>query len=304
MTTSDSRPQTLDPAHILCITHEATAGLRRSSVRAASTEDAIRMRFMSRRVARTAASALRRVGYQLSRVDGTDHRQLLVTGWSTTGLETRLATMRAVTHQLDLRPAAAAAAVIDRVRDLPESSAVPADAVVLAEAGRQLRAWVSARSGIHAPYDPDILPTDLGNRFRLQLTRLQEPTIDDLIEHQLKVGGHALSLFHSLRWHMTDDEAQAIAVRRADVTLHMHHPRRNRSLFSTAGTARPPGSELRLSWPDPAARPTRPARPNRLAASGFPRPARPGRSRGDVTHPSPTRPGERHFPASRPGPRR
>ena len=154
---------------------------------------------------------------------------------------------------------------------------------------------MSVRSGIHAPYDSAILPSDLGNRLRLRLARRGEAVIDGLIERHLKVAGHALSLFDSLRWHMTDDQAQAMAVLRADVAYHRNHPRREES---GAGTTATPGFELRLSWPDPA------ARPDRLAASDHPRLVRPGVYRRDMTRPASTRPGGRHFPAARRGPHR
>lgn len=296
MTTPDPRLRSLDPAHILCVTHEATAGLRHSTARAASTEDAVRIRFTSRRVARTAAAALRRVGYQVDRIDPTDQRRLLVTGWSAAWLDIRLVTMRTVIHQLEQSPAVTAAAVIDRIRSLPEGAAVPADASVLSEARRQLRAWVSVRSGIHAPYDSAILPSDLGNRLRLRLARRGEAMIDGLIERHLKVAGHALSLFESLRWHMPDDQAQSIAVRHADVARHLNQPRRDG--LPAAGTALQPGYELRFSWLAPT------TRPDRLAASDLPHPVRPGVYRRDMTGPASTRPGGRHFPASRRGPRR
>ena len=258
----------------------------------------VRVRVTSLLVAREAAAALRRVGYQVSRIERTDRRHLLVTGWNAAALETRLATMRTVIHQLENRPAATAAAVIDRVRTLPERSPVPADATLLADANRQLRSWVSARSGIHARHDPSIEPADLGTRLRLRLTWQRETAIDDLVERHLKVAGHALSLFGSLRWHMTDDQAQAIAVRRADITLHLNQPRRDGASLTSPNVGRPPGFDLRFTWPDPDAGPAR------LAASGFPRSPRPGASRGPEAQPLSTRPGGRHFPAGRLGPPR
>ncbi|HEY1919605.1 MAG TPA: hypothetical protein VGH27_28885 [Streptosporangiaceae bacterium] len=297
MTTPDPRVRVLDPAHVLAVVQEATAGLRGSTARAASKPDAVRIRFMSRRVARDAAGALQRVGYRVSRVDGTDHRHLLVTGWDPAALDTRLATMRTVIHQLEESPAITAAAVIDRVRNLPDRSPVPPDATVLTEAGQQLQAWVSVRSGIHAPHDPVILPADLGTQLRLRLTWVRESAIDDLINHHLKAAGHALSLFDSLRWHMTDDQAQAIAIRRADVTSRLNRPRGDAPAATSADTVRPPGFDLRFSWPDPDARPAR------LAASGFPCPARPSVPRGAIRRP-PTHPGGGNFPASRLGPHR
>lgn len=297
MTTPEPRLKTLDPAHVLAITHQATARLRGSTARASSTEDTVRIRFMSRRVARHAAAALRLVGYQVSRIDGTDRKHLLVSGWSPAALETRLATMRTVIHQLDEQPAVTAAAVIDRTRHLSGRPTVPTDTTVLDEAGRQLRRWVAARSGIHAPHDPAILPTDLGNRLRLRLAWQQESTIDDLIERHLKVAKHALFLFGSLRGYMTDDQAQAMAARRADVTFRLHYSRVEGVPTEGTNTAPLPGFELRFSWPDPDAGPAR------LAASGFPRPT-PDACRGDKIRPSSTCPGGRHFPAGRLGPRR
>ena len=74
---------------------------------------------VSRLAAGDAAPALARVGYQVARINGTGHRDLLVTGWSPDGLESRLTAMRAILHQLDENPGSTADAVIERFRRLP-----------------------------------------------------------------------------------------------------------------------------------------------------------------------------------------
>ncbi len=301
MTTPDPREKGLDPTHILGIAIQVANGVPGSATRAVATAGGYRLQFRSRRVARDASTALRRVGYQVSRRDGARRRDLLVTGWSTTALESRLAVMRTVAHQLEARPAVTAAAVIERVRSLPERSANPADTTVLAEARAYLRSWVSARSGIHAPYTRPTLPGDRGDALRLRTTWALESVIDELIERHVAVARHALSLFGSLRQHMTDDQAQSDAIRRADVTFYLNaSPAQDSSVLLRGLRSPMPG--LRFSWPN-ASEGTA-ARPARLAASGFPRPIRDALAPTRPPSAPRTRPGGRHFPAGRLGPRR
>lgn len=280
MPAPEPRNPGLDPAHILSITNQATSGVRGSTARAVATTDSVRVRLRSRRVARDATAALRRVGYQVARIDGTGQQDVLVTGWSAAALESRLAAMRTVLHQLDGSPAVTAAAVIDRIRHLPARSPVPPDTALLTEASARLRDWVSARSGIHAPHDPAILPA----------------------ERHVRVAQHALSLFGSLRQHMTDDQAQRAAVRRADVPSRLNTSLAQDSSAQDQGTARPPGTGPRLPGPDPGG--GTPAGPACLAACDFPQSLRDAVSSGGGPSALPTRSGGRHFPAGRLGPRR
>ncbi len=302
MAAPDPRERGLDPAHILSVTNHATSGGRGHAGRAVAAHGSVRISLPSRRAASDAGVALTRVGYQVARIDGTGHRDVLVTGWSAAGLESRLAAMRAVLHQLDASPAVTAAAVVERVRRLPAGSPAQPDTSVLAEARAQLRAWVSGRSGIHAPHDPAIVPADRGNALRLRVAWTLEAAIDDLVERHLRVAGHALPLFDSLRQHTTDDRAAKTAIRRAGITFHLGASPAQDSSALLQRASRSPGTGPRSSAADTGG--GAPAGPAQLAASGFPRPVTDAVRAADAPAVPSAGPGGRHFPASRPGPRR
>ena len=76
-------------------------------------------------------------------------------------------------------------------------------------------------SGIHAPHDPAVFPADRGNALRLRAARALETAIDDLVERHLRVAGHALPLYQSLRLRTTEDQAKDTAIRRASVMYHL-----------------------------------------------------------------------------------
>jgi hypothetical protein len=215
MTASDSRGRGLDPAHILGVTNEAVRQ-RGQVALAVATPDGTRICLRSRRAASDAHAALTRVGYQVARGD-TGHRDLLVTGWSAVGLESRLTAMRAVLYQLHDSPSATAEVVIERFRYLPPGSPARRNGSLLAEADAQLLASVARRSGIHMPHNPAFQPADLGIALRLRAAWTLEAAIDDLIERHLRVAAHALPLFQSLRLHTTEDQARDTALRRAGV---------------------------------------------------------------------------------------
>src|ERR1039457_4700218 len=113
MATPDLREQGLDPAHILSVPSQAIRSGHGHASRAVTTPDGLRVYLSSRLAAGDAAPALTRVGYQVARINGTGHRDLLVTGWSSDGLESRLTAMRAVLHRLDGNPGSTADAVIE-----------------------------------------------------------------------------------------------------------------------------------------------------------------------------------------------
>jgi hypothetical protein len=298
MAAPDPRERGLDPAHILSVTNQATSGGRSRAGRAVAAHGSVRVGLPSRRAAGDASAALTRVGYHVARIDGTGHRDLLVTGWNAAGLESRLAAMRAVLHQLDASPAVTANAVIERARRLPAGPAAHPLASMLAGTQAQLRAWVSARSGIHAPRDPAIVPADLGNTLRLRAAQTLETAIDDLIERHLQAAGHALALFSFFRQHTTDDQAKQTAIRHADLNFHPNTSPAPDSSALGQRAARPPGIDPPSSGPDQGGGPAR------LAASGFPRPVTDAVGAADATAVPAVRPGGRHFPAGRPGPRR
>ena len=250
MTSADSRERGLDPAHILGVTNQAIR--QRSQVALAiATSDGIRICLRSRRAASDAQAALTRVGYQVIRGDCTSHRDLLVTGWSAAGLEARLAAMRAVLYQLHDSPNATAGAVIERFRSLSPGSPARRDGSLLAEADTQLLASVTRRSGIHMPHDPAFQPADLGIALRLRAARALENAIDDLIERHLRVAGHALRLFQSLRLHTTEAQARDTTLRRASVIYHLSASPEQGPSAQARRPGFPPGPDPRPPAPSP-----------------------------------------------------
>lgn len=218
-TVIDPYPAGLDPAHIVAICAHATGGRPGLAV---GTRDGMCVCLPSRRSARSARAALGRVGYRVTDDSGPRGRDLVVTGWNAAGLESRLNAMRVVLHQLAENPSPTARAVIERFRSLPGTAQLPRSGLgVLDEARAGLRSWVSARSGIHAPRPPAVLPADVGVALQLGTTGVLEQAIDDLIERHLRVAGHALALFCSLREQMDVGRAQEVAIRWAGITFHL-----------------------------------------------------------------------------------
>jgi hypothetical protein len=240
MTAPDSRG--LDPVHVLGITNEAVRQ-RGQVALAVAAPDGIRICLRSRRAAINAHAALTCVGYQVARGD-TGRRDLLVTAWSATGLESRLTAMRAVLYQLHDSPSATAEVVIERFRCLPPGSPARRNGSLLAEADAQLLASVARRSGIHVPHNPAFQPADLGIALRLHAAWTLEAAIDDLIERHLRVAAHALPLFQSLRLHTTEDQAKDTALRRASVIYHL-----SASPAQARRPWRPPGPDARSPRP-------------------------------------------------------
>src|ERR1035438_1605419 len=95
MAAPDPRERGLDPAHILSVTNQATSGGRGRAGRAVAAHGSVRVCLPSRRAAGDVSAALTRVGYQVARIDGTGHRDLLVTGWKPARLEPRPGPSRA-----------------------------------------------------------------------------------------------------------------------------------------------------------------------------------------------------------------
>jgi hypothetical protein len=289
----------LDPAHILAICKHATGGRPGLAV---GTRDGMCVCLPSRRAAQSARAALARVGYHLATDSGPRGRDLVVTGWNVAGLESRLTAMRAVLYQLAENPSLTARAVIERFHSLPGTAQLPRSGLgVLDEARAGLRSWVFARSGIHAPRPPAVLPPDVGVALQLGTVAVLEQAIDDLIERHLRVAGHALALFCSLREQMDIGHAQDVAIRWAGITFHLGGTSAQdstpllegalRSLGASATPARRPGGRLRsgpVSWADVQFPSTDSRATTASQAPTATPPTRPGRS-----HPRPNRPGLR-----------
>jgi hypothetical protein len=265
MTTPDLRERGLDPAHILSITSQVITGRGQAGL-AIATPDGVRICFRSRQALSKAITALTRVGYHVTQLDGSHRRDVLVTGWNAQALESRLDAMRAVLYQLHDKPFATADTMIERFRSLPPGSPARRDSTLLAEAHAQLRGWVTSRCGIHAPHDPAIIPADTSNALRLRATRALESAIDDLTERHLRVAAHALPLYQSLRLQATEDQAKATAIRRASVMYYL--PTTQSTASPGSRPARPTGPEPRSPGPPPGDGLAGAA--TRQAASGFP----------------------------------
>jgi hypothetical protein len=289
----DTHPAGLDPAHIVGICTRATEGRRSLAV---GTRDGISVSLPSQRTARRARAALVRVGYEVSAAATGRGRDIVVTGWDPAGLDSRLAAMRTVLHQLDDNPALTARMVIKRFRELPGVTPSPhLDSELLDQARTGLRDWVDLRSGIHAPRDPAVAPTNVGVALRLRAAGILEEAIDDLIERQLRAAGHALALFSSLRERMGNSRAQAAAIHRACATVHRSGSAAQDStplLGDTGGLAGPGASAatvLAADWRGKA---------RKLAGRESPGPFTSATSGPDM--PAPGRPAVPQLPTSRP----
>ena len=294
MTVTDPREAGLDPAHIVAICTEATGG---RSTLAVGTHDGISVCLPSQKAAGRARVALTRVGYQVTATSTGRSRDLIVTGWDPDWLDARLTAMRNVAHQLAGYPSVTARAVIDGFRDLPAGTpSAQLGTELLDKARAGLRSWVAARSGIHAPRNPSIVPADAGIALQLRATAVMEEAIEDLIERHLRAAGYAVVLFSSLRQRMDDNRAQATAVRWAGVTFQLSGSAAQDSTPLVRATGRSPGSGA-----SPVSRPGRPVPPGGRRPGAPVTSISPGPDAPAITPGRPAGPG---LPASRPRPRR
>jgi hypothetical protein len=292
MMPAEPDPAGLDPAHILtiCAEFDGEAG-----VQAVRTADGVRVAMPTRRAAWEAAGALGRVGYTAAQAgDSRVRRDVMVIGWNADRLDARLTSLRSVMHRLADNPLVTATAAVRRFAALPGLSAtLDAAENILGESEVQLRRWVDARAGICAPSPPAVLPADAGTAMRVRAVASCEQAISDLIDRHLRVAGHAVTLFGSLRHQMNDGRAQNTAVRRAGITFHLNG----------ASIAQDSTPLMRRFAPErrDAGTASSPGRPRRGAAAEFPAP--PGAA--DQAGPAPPAgrggPGGQSFPAARPG---
>ena len=220
MTPAEPDPAGLDPTHILtiCAEFDGDAG-----VQAVRTPEGVRVAMPTRRAAWEATGALGRVGYTAA-LAGDSHvrRDVMVTGWNADRLDSRLTALRSVMHRLADNPLVTATAAVRRFAALPARSAtLEAAENILGESEVQLRRWLDARAGICTPSPPAVLPADTGTAMRVRAVVSCEQAISDLVDRHLRVAGHAVALFSSLRQQMNDGRAQNTAVRRAGITFHL-----------------------------------------------------------------------------------
>src|SRR5215468_8523733 len=117
MTTADADRAGLDPAHVLAICTKATGS---ASVQAVSTPDRVRVSLPTRTAGRDASTALGRVGYTAAFAGhASNSRYLVITGWDTARLDSRLSALRTVMHRLADSSLVTAAAAVRRFADLP-----------------------------------------------------------------------------------------------------------------------------------------------------------------------------------------
>jgi hypothetical protein len=256
MTTPDTYLSWVDPSHIwtICAT-AAPPGHRTDHMFVFGGEQyGARAYLPTRSAARAARAALTRVGYQA--VPATDARRsldLTIYGWSAQGLQSRLTAMRAVLSQLADEPGSTAATALDHLGRQPVT-ALPDEAGrlrLVRQAGEQLRGWISATSGIHAPCDPLAKPADAGCALQLSATWRAEEAIDDLAGRHLRVAWHALALYPGLRQTRSHDDARDSAVRQAGIASHLSHhlaPDTNSLMPGSApGSGSPPWAPAEIS---------------------------------------------------------
>ncbi len=313
MTPSDPYPSGVDPAHVLAIaTMAASDGQHDGAVLLTSGRRAARVYLPTRAGAQAAHTALQRVGYQISRTGNRRGRDVIVTGWSAEGLESRLIVMRTAQVRLAAEPLATALVALDAFADLPATE-LPGQAgqqQLVRQATQRLRAWIARTSGIHAPCDPGSRPADLGCALRLNATREAEKVIDNLAARQVRVAELAVALYPDLRRQMSHDHACDSAVRRAGLAFHLSPPLAQDTTTLLHGTDPAPGPAPKPAslpgasprdhppiMPRPRPRP-RTARESPFSGMPISPTSRPPSTRGA------TRPRGRNFPSGRPGPHR
>jgi hypothetical protein len=292
MTPVEPDPAGLDPTHILtiCAKFDGDAG-----VQAVRTPEGVRVAMPTRRSAWEATGALGRVGYTAA-LAGDSHvrRDVMVTGWNTDRLDSRLTALRSVMHRLADNPLVTATAAVRRFAALPARSAtLEAAENILGESEVQLRRWLDARAGICTPSPPAVVPADTGTVVRVRAVVSCEQAISDLVDRHLRVAGHAVALFSSLRQQMNDGRAQNTAVRRAGITFHL----------SGGSIAQDSTPLMRRSAPERRGgqSPRSQGRPRRGAAQEFPVPPSAAGQAGPAPPAARGGPGGQSFPAARPG---
>lgn len=312
MPASDLYPSGIDPVHVWTIATTAAPGIKQDgTVLLVGGRHPARICLPNRPAAHSAEAALQLVGYQVARTSrGVRGRDLIVTGWSTEGLEHRLTVMRGVLQQLAAGPGTTAVLALELGRLPAALQPSQADQQWLVErAGRQLRGWISRTSGIDAPCDPRAQPSDPGCALRLAATRRAEEAIDDLATRHMRVAEIAVALYPGLRLRMDHASARDSAIRRAGIAFHLSGRLSPDTTQSPAATSRSPDPATPRDTPPaaspPKARPGTGSRPGLRTAQEFPAvgmpvspTSRPPSTRGA------TRPRGRNFPSGRPGPHR
>lgn len=310
MTTPNPYPSGVDPVHVQIIAATASAIQRKDgSVLMLARPGAIRVYLPNHPATQAAHDALQRVGYQVTSATGRKRsRGLLITGWSTQGLEIRLDAMRGVLQKLAARPHATAAVALGQLSLMPAAE-LPGRAGqqhLISELITGMRSWISATSGIHAPCDPRARPSDPGCALRLGATRRAEGAIDELAALQQRVAQFSVAHYANLRQIMSHERARDCVVQWADLAFGLSSPigqdisPRLNGMASTTNAGPSPADAWPASpsatLPLPGARPL-PRDAGELPAGGLriPRPSRP------PSAPGTTRPRGRSSPSRNTG---
>lgn len=215
----------IDPAHIWLVANQAAPRHDQAgpTLVTRGVQGAL-VRFPARSAAHAAEAGLRRVGYDVARDDSDGRgRQLVVRGWSADGLESRLNEMRYVIEMLTAEPGGTAARALDHLDSVLRAgrSSRPSQQHCLRLAERELRDWITATSGVHAPCNPLTRPADVGIAVRLSAAWQCEEAIDELVRRHVQVGELAVALYPELLKGRSHDHARDSAVRRASLAFHI-----------------------------------------------------------------------------------
>ena len=149
--------------------------------------------------------------------------------------------MRTVIETLCAEPGGTAEAALDHLDSVLRIGrpARPSPQDCLRQAERELRGWITATSGIHAPCSPLTRPADTGTALRLSVAWHGQEAIDDLVRRHVQVSELAMALYPDLLRGMSHDRARDSAVRRASLAFHI---RRHLAQDTTLLMPRRPGS--------------------------------------------------------------
>jgi len=298
----------IDPAHIWLVSNQAAP--RHDQTGPALVVRGVQgalVRFPARSAARAAEVGLSRVGYDIARVEGDGRgRQLMVHGWSAEGLESRLNAMRAVIERLASEPGGTASQALDHLDSVLRVGRPPLPTAqqCIRQAERDLRDWITATSGIHAPCNPLTKPADTGTALRLSAAWQGEEAIDDFVRRHVQVAELAVALYPDLLRGMSHDRARDSAVRRASLAFHIRrHLAKDTTLLMPNGPVSPVPGAGGGPGPDGRAERRTPAWRNDGTARIFPAAGTPVSPAGRSPSAAPDRLRGRNFPAGPAGQR-
>ena len=216
-----SRPAPgFDREHLTVVCHEGlrAAGHDPAGVAVNLTGSPAYIAGLDERRLNAALQALRRVGYYAYRSNAhlsqePDRPLIRVDGWHSQALQRRLDALTVTARRLaDDLPDNLGHAIdtYDATSDHPDIEAPRYRAA--AQLRAQLRQQVTATVGVHAPYDPDRMPTDRPVAELLEKVRDRENRVSDLISRTWLTAIDAIERYHGLRWQHTPSAARDYAI--------------------------------------------------------------------------------------------